>query len=234
MTVIPRAAKDTLPPIPVNKIQQQAMNHYKKLKYTSKQKVFGIDGARISPKLSRDPKKCKCDIMSSPSSAFDLNSRHLRRYIIEDVMFLKSEDRIIILIGELYRNYGDWLIISEFQKNGLEKVTIDDHVFIQIRASVIQNVKRDAYLKGTMDYDEIDYHVLGAGGAALSIAFDECATSMSIELKFSWVLMENEFQIWGNHPTKRNLYRVLYRSKTEIGKKGSLKQMFNELYGDHH
>ena len=33
---------------------------------------------------------------------------------------------------------------------------------------------------------------------------------------------------------KRNMYRVLYRNKTMIGKKGALKQMFNELYGDRH
>ena len=111
-------------------------------------------------------------------------------------MYLKSGDRIVILVGELHSNYGYWLGISEIQKNGLDKVLLDGHVFLQIRASLINNVKREAYLNGTMDQDETDYHVLGAGGAALSIAFDECATSTSIEMNFSWVLLDSEFQVW--------------------------------------
>ena len=85
-------------------------------------------------------------------------------------------------------------------------------------------MKREAYLNGTMDQDDTDYHVLGAGGAALSIAFDDCATSTSIEMKISWVLLDSESQVWKNNLMKRNLYRVLYQSKTIIGKKNSLKK----------
>ena len=61
---------------------------------------------------------------------------------------------------------------------------------MQIRASVLNNVRRDAFVNGTMYHDDINYHVLGVGGAAISISFDECCSSASIELKFSQVLDE--------------------------------------------
>ena len=95
-------------------------------------------------------------------------------------MYLKCGDMLMILVGILHNKYSYWEGISKLQKNGLEKVIIDDHIFLQIRLSVIKSVKRDVYLNGTIDNEEIDYHVLGAGGAALLITFDECDTSTLI------------------------------------------------------
>ena len=209
------------------------MNHYQKLKYTIKKKVVGSGGERISPRLSIEANTNKTAKWRPSTSAFDLNSRYLRRYIIEDAMYLKSGDRVIFLVGKEHSNYDYWLKISLLQISYLDNVIIDDHDFMQIRASVINNVKRDKYLSGTMDIDDAHYHVLGAGGDALLIAFDECADSTSIEVKFSDILNEKEFQIWGNAPMKRNLYRVLYRRRSLIGKKTALIQMFDELYADH-
>ena len=122
------------------------MNHYQKLQYTCKNKVVRKNGARISPRLSCDPNANKGILVSPSSIHFDLNSRYLRRYIIEVAMYLKSGDRIMILMGKLHNNYNYWEGISKLQKNGLGKVIIDDHIFLQIRASVIKNVKRDSYL----------------------------------------------------------------------------------------
>lgn len=76
-----------------------------------------------------------------------------------------------IAIGKKLRSYR-W--------KRLEKVIIDDHIFLLIRSSVIKNVKIDAYINGVMDNKDINYHILGAGGTTVSIVFDECATSTPI------------------------------------------------------
>lgn len=111
-------------------------------------------------------------------------------------MYLKSGNRIIILIGKLHSNYDYWLRISELQMDGLDKVIIYKHVFLQIRTSVLKNVNRETYLSGSMYLDEAHYHMLlGAGGDILSIAFDECAVSTSIEVKFNDILTESKIQI---------------------------------------
>lgn len=53
--------------------------------------------------------------------------------------------------------------------------------------------------------------MIGVGGAAISLSFDKCYYSTSIEVKFSHILIDEDFQMWGPLPMKRNLYRVLYR-----------------------
>ena len=55
---------------------------------------------------------------------------------------------------------------------------------MQIRASVLNNTRRETFVNGAMDNDNINYHVLGVGGAANSISFDECCSSTSIEVIF--------------------------------------------------
>ena len=93
-----------LPPLALGNIQQHTMNHYTKLKYKSKEKLVSSSGTRVSPQLHAEQVANKhSDRNDNPSTftnSYDLNSRHLRRYLIEDVMFLKCTDRIVILIGE--------------------------------------------------------------------------------------------------------------------------------------
>ena len=66
---------------------------------------------------------------------------------------------------------------------------------MQFRASVISNVCRDVFVNGTMDNGEINRNVLGIGGAAVSIVFDEFSPSTLIELEFCKTLDEMRFQV---------------------------------------
>ena len=78
----------------------------------------------------------------------------------------------------------------------------------------------------------IDYHVLGIGGAAVSIGFSNCVSSTSIELKFCQLLSDNNIQMWGVAPMRRNLIRALQR-RGKNSRMGLLKCMLDELLGDH-
>ena len=161
--------------------------------------MVGSSGTRVSPRLHvADKHSDRNDNCSTITTSYDLNSEHIRRYIIEDVMFLKCTDRIVILIGENNNNLEYWTDISSKQNNGIDRVVIDNNPFMQIRASVLNSFRREAFVNGKMDHDEINYHILGVGfgGAAISISFDECCSSASIELKFSQVLDDEDFQVW--------------------------------------
>ena len=78
----------------------------------------------------------------------------------------------------------------------------------------------------------IDYHVLGIGGAAISVSFVNCISSTSIELKFSQLLTDANIQLCGVSPMRRNLIRALQR-RGKSSRMGLLKCMLDELSGDH-
>lgn len=104
-------------------------------------------------------------------------------HIIKGAMFLKCTDRIVLLIGENNNNIEYCTDISSQQNNGLDIVVIDNNPFMKIIASVLNNTKREVFVNGTMDHDEINYHVIVVVGAAILISFDKCCYSNSIELK---------------------------------------------------
>ena len=75
-------------------------------------------------------------------------------------------------------------------------------VYYQINPTVIKNVSRGAFINGKYDNDMMEYHVLGIGGAAISLSFLDCLSSTSIELKFSQLLNDDNIQMWGNAPMR--------------------------------
>ena len=75
-------------------------------------------------------------------------------------MFLKRTDRIMILIGEKNKNLEYWHGILSQQNNGLGRVTINNNDFLQIRVSVLNNVRREAFFNGTMDNNDINYQLI--------------------------------------------------------------------------
>ena len=77
-----------------------------------------------------------------------------------------------------------------------------------------------------------DYHIIGIGGAAISVSCVNCLSSTSIELKFSQLLTDINIQLWGVSPMRRNLIRALQR-RAESSRMGLLKCMLDELSGDH-
>ena len=46
--------------------------------------------------------------VDSPSLLYDLNSVRLRRYLLEDVMFIQPPERILILVDRLHRDFCYW------------------------------------------------------------------------------------------------------------------------------
>ena len=122
--------------------------------------------------------------------------------------------------------------IIEEQNSGLLTVVFGTKVYYQINASVIKNVSGGAFINGEYDNDMIDHHVLGIGGAAISLSFLDCLSSTSIELKFSQLLNDDNIQMWGNAPMRRNLIRVLQK-RGKATRMPLLKYMLKELHGDH-
>ena len=179
-----------------------------------------------------EPKEVPTSDLPVTHNGYDLDSRKLRRYIIEDVMYITPIEDVLLLICEDSDQFKYWNKIITEQNNGLATICFGTKVFHQINATVLKNVSRPGFINGEYDNDMIDYHVLGIGGAAVSIGFSNCVSSTAIELKFCQVLSDNNIQMWGVAPMRRNLVRALQR-RGKKSRMGLLKCMLDELSGDH-
>ena len=147
-------------------------------------------------------------------------------------MYIEPGKDILVLICEDSADFPYWNKIIKEQSAGLSTLQFGANTFHQINATIIKNVSRNAFINGEYDNDLMDYHVLGIGGAAISLSFLGCAYSTDIELKFSQILMDSHIQIWGLAPMRRNLLRVLQRRASST-RMSLLKCMLDEFTGDH-
>ena len=223
-------------------VRRTAMNHFETRKYKSaqcKERLSGDGGGirrsrRVAGNISRELNvdlSYECSLEKDTHSkpvCLDLNSRKLRRYIIEDVMYMKPGEDFLLLVCDDSRDIYDWNKIIDEQSNGLIKILFGTKSYHQINASVVKNVSRDAFINGEYDNDRMDYHVLGIGGAAISISLYQFDDSKSIELKFSQILTDVDIQVCGVSPMKRNLLRNLQR-RAATSRGAILKCMLDEL-----
>ena len=175
---------------------------------------------------------CSTLDLSITHNGYDLNSRKLRRYIIEDVVYVNPIEHVLLLICEESNNFQYWNKIINEQNSGLSSISFGSKVYHQINVTVIKNVSRTALVNGEYDNDMIDYHVLGIEGASVSLTFSNCVRSTGIELKFSQLFRDTNNQMWGVAPMRRNLARALQR-RGKASRMGLLKRMLDELSGDH-
>ena len=88
-----------------------------------------------------------------------------------------------------------------------------------INTTVVNNARRGGFVDGEIGTVELDYHIIGIGCAAISLSFDKCSPSTSIEFDFSQVLRDKYFQVSGFAPRKRNMMRSLSHRSKKIGQR---------------
>ena len=134
---------------------------------------------------------------------FDLSSRNIRRYIIEDIMFVSVGDLVTILVDINSCSSHKWQSISDKQKFELSIILIGGISYLQIPSRVRSNNRKDEFVSGHHDNDTINYLVLNKGGAGLTIDFvvKDCDKCMGgIEIKVSDFFLKDDIQMWGCKP----------------------------------
>ena len=154
--------------VSLSSIRRTAINHFESIKYKSAPSLPTMGSIRRSLCFV-DPKQVTTSDLPVTHNGYNLDSRKLRRYIIEDVMYINPIEHVLLLICEDSDQFQYWKKIITEQNNGLETICFGSKVFRQINATVIKNVSRQGFINGEYDNDMIDYHVLGIGGAAVSI-----------------------------------------------------------------
>ena len=147
-------------------------------------------------------------------------------------MYINPIKNVLLLICEESNDFQYWKKIITEQNSGLSNIAFGSNVYHQVNATVIKNVSRPAFVNGEYGNDMIYYHVLGIGGAAISLSFLNCISYTGIELKFSQLLTDIDIQMWGVAPMRRNLIQAL-QQRGKASRMGLLKCMLDEMSGNH-
>ena len=88
-------------------------------------------------------------------------------------------------------------------------------------------------MNGEIENDELEYHILGIGGATISLLFDEYSSSTSMELKILQLMYNEHLHIHDRSLTKWNLLCYL-SCKSKDTRSALIKQLLEEFHSDHH
>ena len=124
------------PVISLSSIRQTAINHFETIKckpflQTSKNTNSRRPLRFIEPKTSNT-------ILPHINQEYDLNSKQLRRCIIEDIVYIKPIHNILLLVCDDSLDFLYWKNIIEEQDSGLLTLVFRTKIYYQINALVIK------------------------------------------------------------------------------------------------
>jgi hypothetical protein len=167
---------------------------------------------------------------------YNLDSKRMRRYIVEDVMFADPDkhERLLLLVSSKHTSFlTTWLPIYKAQSSSRIPITFDKINYYQIEAEVIKNSKREDYMNGMVSEDDVKYQLTFEGGAGVCLQFPFCHQRFDIEMKFATVFYEPEtFQVWGMQKLGREFHKRLVKLKNESNREALYCRYLTELYGD--
>jgi hypothetical protein len=80
---------------------------------------------------------------------FSLDSKTLRRYIVEDYLFVAVGERVLLLVATSHPSFNShWFRIYERQEKGRKPLIFGDILFFQIEAVVLKNAYRANFISG--------------------------------------------------------------------------------------
>ena len=167
---------------------------------------------------------------------YSLDSRKLRRYIVEDMMFAdpSKHERLLLLVSSKHNSFlTTWLPIYKAQSSTRILISFDKNNFYQIEAEVIKNSKRQDYVDGMVSKNDVKYHLSFEGGAGVCLHFPNCQRRFDIKMKFATVFHEPEtFQVWGMQKLGREFHKRLVKLKNGPNREALYCWYLTELYGD--
>ncbi|WP_288993359.1 hypothetical protein, partial [uncultured Marinobacter sp.] len=149
---------------------------------------------------------------------FSLDSKTLRRYIVEDFLFASIGERLLLLVATSHPSFAShWFRIYEVQAKGRKPLIFGDVLFFQIEAVVLKNVYRSNFTRGLYTQKEFGALFSSRGGAALGLSFPGCPRSFEFELKSADVFFSCEsLQVWGTTKTVHSFRKQLSKLKNEL------------------
>ena len=100
----------------------------------------------------------------------------------------KTQEWLLLLVGIKHESFKQtWLPIFREQDISRVPIMFDKDMYIQIEAVVVKNSKRQDYLDGMVNKDDLQYQLTVKGSAGVCLHFPSCDRGFDIELKFATV-----------------------------------------------
>jgi hypothetical protein len=168
--------------------------------------------------LSAHPNLPKGYNTGSIKPTFSLDSKTLRRYIVEDFLFASIGEQLLLLVANSYPSFAShWFCIYKEQDQGRNPLIFGDVLFFPIESVVLKNVYCSNFTGGIYTQKEFGALFSSRGGAALGLSFPGCPRSFEFELKSAHVFFSCEtIQVWGTTKPVRSFRRQLSKLKNEL------------------
>jgi hypothetical protein len=148
---------------------------------------------------------------------FSLDSRKLRRYIVEDVMFANPEIHEQLLLLFLIRHplFGStWLARYNAQNSGRLPIQFCNDTYLQIEATVVKNSTCRQFIDGMYCQEGVVSLLTSRGGAGVGLHFPNCNFHLDLEFNFASVIEDcDTLQVWGMTFSGRNFLLPLKKLK---------------------
>ena len=191
--------------VSIRNTRRAAINEFDNTTYSKKKFVHPLGNRRSARNIrSEDATSDTIDfeMTSGKNHNFDLSNRNIRRYVIEDIMFMSVGELVTLLVNIEYGNTKFWEDITEIHQFAYDSVMIGGASFYQIPSRVRSNNRKDEFVNGYHDNDTLNYLVLNKGDAGLTVDVvvkgdNSCLDG--VELKFSGFFLNDQLQIWGKN-----------------------------------
>ena len=160
--------------VSIRNIRKSAVRNFATVSYKKRMVSSDVGCRRSNRNLSDSTIDLSDDVGEDVIRDFgicDLSYRHIRRYIIEDIMYLDPSDKITIVVNVSCDDYTFWSGISTQQQFNLPLIQIGDDDYLQIPSVVRSNNRKGEFTSGQHDNDSVLYLVVGNGGAGVTIDF---------------------------------------------------------------
>jgi hypothetical protein len=113
-----------------------------------------------------------------------------------------------------------WVSIYYAQNASRPPITIGKELYFQIEAVVVKNLKRNNFIDGQHDQNEVKYLLTKIGGAGVCLHFPYCGRDYDMELKFATVMNDalDRFQVWGTTKSSREFSASIQRLRSDESK----------------
>jgi hypothetical protein len=125
------------------------------------------------------------------------------RYVLEDVLQCEIGDDLLILVSPLHVNdYASFRSVADIAPPLPLQAGHRGVPFVQIKASVIQNSRRDDLMNGILMPDIVEHLLFGNGNGALGFSYPSTDVAMEMLWKELY-LHPATINVWGTKPAKR-------------------------------
>ena len=219
-------------PQSVAAVKRHAINDFKPMRYTKKLKIAPGPSPRIAATASRPAAPSKPTKPTMPA-IMSTEYLHLRRYLLEDLLFCSIGHPVVICVAPKHPNYNLFALLELKSNIKIPTRLIGKTTYLQLNAVITKHARQNDLLEGTIDVATMNHLLFENGNESIGFEFIHATEEELLLTWKSFFLHADSIQVWGSLPPRQNLYISAFRPiQSNANRHALFKQLYIELSGD--